>query len=287
MKTIKYITISIMVVILTSCQQELVYTPNERPNDNRHERPNDNRRLLELTEYLFPNKYYREGKTTILYKDPRYDDNGLITFAYCAFIGDEAYYSYSYNEDKIITTITRKDGEKKTREYLLKDRQIVYCVETNSNLTSEQKFEYKYSKEGKLSEIHVKYSLNDNSISGEYKVNIKWDNGNIAQVIQIFDSGAIQNYSYEYQYFAKYKPNFPITQHLMNIYIGGTQGIDDILMAEGYFGNSMSMDLPIKETYENISSNEFEYFLDEYGAVTTITQINAGKTIREYKFKWR
>lgn len=281
MRSLKQTVIPIILLVFCSCSKELVddefiVTDNGMP-----------RILNEVEMYLYPNQYFKEGKTDLLFKNPRYDNFNRIVFAYCNFDGYDANFRYVYEDNSITITMSGKGGVTTTRSYTLENNIIVCCKERDSDLASEHIFKYKYDKEGRLSKIDVEYDLKENSTNEEYAVDIYWKDGNISEVIQTNHNGVNQTYLYEYQYYAGYKPEFPSTQHLMNFYIGGVVGVDDILVAEGYFGNSISKDLPIKESFINNTSNEYKYTIGKYGYVTTISQISKGKTIRDYYYKWK
>jgi hypothetical protein len=70
--------------------------------------------------------------------------------------------------------------------------------------------------------------------------------------------------------------------------IGGVYGVDEILSIEGYFGTSISKDLPTTVYWNGIVSRVFEYSIDNNGYISTIKQVSpdSKKIYRIYSFKW-
>ena len=265
MKNEYYIAIVISLLILSSCGKELSF------NDLNKDDGSMPRYLSEVTEYLYPNNYHPEGKRTLLFGNPKYNDDNQITFAYVNFTGEESNHSYSYSSDVITVSCVSVDGVNSTKIYQVEDGMITKCTQTGKGEYQDGIYNYYYDSDRHLSCIHV------SSQSLEQKINISWVNDNIVKI-----SAFSEEHTYEYITDKAYKPYFPLF-NISCVWYGGYTCLDEVLVAEGYFGESICKDLPVKEYYFGEVTREFSYDIDKSGFITKIKQ---GDKIRDYTLIW-
>lgn len=271
-------TLSIVVLSISSCSQELI--------DNTQFPVGSNgvpRYLIKITELLYHNQYYKDGLETILFSTPTYDEENKIIFAYCNLTGDKANHLYEYNNDSINVIINRRDGIIKNRKYKLNGNRVISCIENSSNSTDRTLYNYTYNPNNQL--IGISYYSSENS-EKSYFINIVWNDKNISEVSWGTTSSILEVSTYEYNKVYDYKPVLPLF-NLSCIWMGGFVGIDEVLILEGYFGNCISKDLPIREYFNGMLSYEFEYSIDTDGYITAISQVSRNEVIKDYFIKWR
>lgn len=238
------------------------------------------RYLSEVNEYVYPDRHHPDGCNTVLFSRPNYDSDSRITLAFYNLSGENAQHKYIYGSDKIIVSIGCNTGEIITRTFFMKDNIINSCTETTTVSSEIKQYEYFYDANKRL----IKTAITSDETDA---VNIKWDGENLSQVEYVTSKGTVlEEYRFEYLHNRKHNAKFPYFQ-LSCYYLGSVFGIDEILMAEGYYGNSISADLPVKEYFIGILSREFEYSIDDKGYITKISQLADGKTIRDYNLIWR
>ena len=268
MNRLLYTLIVACVLLMSSCSKELF---NGEWTTDAHSMP---RYLSKVTEYLHANSYHEGGVNTVLFSKPSYDMMSRISMAYHNFWGENANCYYTYAEDAITVNIISADGRVTTRQYYLEDGLIRSCIETAGNELI-GRFEYQYDN-NRITKFFISLDIRDATFD------LVWNDSNLVQVY----SPDLYNGRFEYQRHDDYKVGLPMF-HLASIH-NSIGRLDVILMAEGYFGNSISKDLPVKEyTAFNILTREFEYHLDKEGYIDNIKHVRDGKTIREYNFVWR
>lgn len=246
------------------------------------------RYLSSVTEYLHANSYYPDGAEEKLFYGAKYDHEGRVTNAYCNFVGYSANHLYEYEEDMITLKTNSIDGDDSTWVYTISDNKIVSCDLYSSTNTKNHvlSFAYEYDDSRHLTRIH-EYS----SKGKETSIHITWKGENIIDISCTSFSEKdkyYSNYSYQYAHNKKYKNAFPMI-HVMCYYYGGLQGLDEILVSEGYFGTAISKDLPIKEIPSFGAERTYSYTIDKYGYLAKIRQLGKSEShiIREYSFVWR
>lgn len=174
------------------------------------------------------------------------------------------------------------EEETTTRIYSIENELIRKCVEYSEPKGVKIEYEYNYDTNKHITKV------SSNGESTVYFVEWIWDNNNLSQAVVEYvltPVNYVERYRYEYKHDKKHKGKFP-NFHLSCFQLGCVSGIDEILMAEGYFGNSISADLPVREFFDNNLTREFSYELDKYGYVEKISQINNGKVVEDYYFTW-
>lgn len=222
--------------------------------------------------------YYKDELGTCLLRNPTYDEMRRISSAYVNFTGYDANHYYTYEDDEITLSVISKNGNIRTREYHMEADIITSCTESYNNTSNKSYYEYRYDYNNYLTKIVITDSLR------EITYNIEWEDGNIA-CIKEHNENYHAYIEFEYERKSCYKRALPMF-HIAAIAPGSVVCVDEILTAQGYFGKSISKDLPIKEYHSGYLSREFKYTLDKYGYISQIQQTYKGETIRKYCFMW-
>lgn len=278
MRRVKDISIIIGIILLTSCQEELVYEPFETSENGM------GRYLSEIKETIYSNSGLSQQETiSVLFKNPEYDEYGKINFAYNNFTGYEANYTYIYSTDEIETIANRKNGEVIKRKYTLKNNIAISCLETSNLNDYIKEYQYSYDSNDQLIMIEV----SDEEYDSRSEAIIEWEAANILSVEVKLQSGYTSRYDFKYTEKNRCKPNIPLFFSSC-FEIGGTYGIDEILSMQNYFGISVSKNLPNEVYFNDKISRIFKYEIGKDGSLSKINQIstNNNKTIRTYSFKW-
>ncbi len=237
-------------------------------------------------------EFSQDGSTHKRFGNVRYNENGLVNFAYVDFAGYEANQSYIYDAQNIKVEMFCKDNIIITRHYTLIDGKIQVCDSYENQdgvLIQTNEILYTYDNKDRLIKINILNIYKDkngNDKSNQIVCDLSWDDRNITDILSYITENEVERCSIKYKREKTYKNKFPLT-HLPCIYYGSVGGIDEILMAQGYFGNSIPFDLP-KEVYsfENLSRT-FQYDLDSSGNIGEIRQVDkSNKTIRKYIYDW-
>jgi len=270
MKNSILINVFMIFLLLTSCQQELVYAPFE-PSENGMPRY-----LSKIEETTYTTNGLSQEKTvSVLFSNPSYDKNGRLENAYVNFIGQEANNTYNYEQDKIIVYSWTREDVSMLMEYTLDNGLITDCIESSDDNCEKFHYTYAYNPDRCLNNVNVR--------RGDFTSNIiiNWHKGNIMSIKVIYEEGYSSIYSYKYSHNKDYRPIFP-PFWISCFEIGRAYGIDEILACQGYFGKSISNDLITKEYYNGNISRKFEYQLDESGNIRTVSCGN-----RKYKLEWK
>lgn len=279
MRKVKDISIIIGLILLTSCQEELVYDPFETSENGMV------RYLSEIKETIYSNSGLSQQETiSVLFNSPEYDEYGKINFAYNNITGYEANYTYFYSTDEIETIANRKNGEVIKRKYTLQNNIVISCLETSNLNDYIKKYQYSYDSIGQL----IKIEVSDKEYDSGSKIFIEWEKANISSVEVDLNSGYTTKYDFKYTEKNHCKPNIPF--FFTSCYeIGGYYGVDELLSMQNYFGTSVSENLPNEVYFNNKISRIFKYEIGKDGSLSKINQLNTdnNKTIRTYSFKWR
>lgn len=273
----KYIGIIVGIILLPSCQEELVYNPFESSEQGMP------RYLAKVAEVSYANSGSIQNETlNELFSNPNYDNEGKLLNAYVNFIGRQANNTYSYEQNKIVVNSITRDNKSYISEYALDNNLITSCVESSGSGNEKYYYSYSYNSDKCLSTINV----NKNDIS--YIITLNWNKGNMVSVKVLYDSGYSSIYSYEYTRNKEYTPIFP-PFWISCFEIGGVYGVDEILSCQGFFGKSIPNDLINKEYYNGNLSKEFEYKLDSEGDIIEVSDINSdrNRVYRKYTLEWR
>jgi len=278
MKILESITIVLGLILLSSCQEELIYDPFESSENGM------GRYLSEIKETIYSNSGLSQQETiSVLFNNPEYDEYGKINFAYNNFTGYEANYTYFYTTDEIETIADRKNGEVIKRKYTLQNNIVISCIET-SNLTDYIKeYQYYYDSTDQL----IKIEVSDEEYDSHSETYIEWEAANISSVEVKLQSGYTSRYDFKYTEKNRCEPKIPF--FFTSCYeIGGTYGIDEILSMQNYFGTSVSKNLPNEVYFNEKISRVFKYVIGKDGSLSRINQIDTdnSKTIRTYSFRW-
>lgn len=277
MRILKYISVISGLILLASCQEELVYDPFETSENGME------RYLAKVTQV----SYATSGSTQTesineLFSNPNFDSDGKLLNAYVNFTGRQANNAYAYMQDKIVVTSITRDNKNYVFEYSLDNNIITDCIESSDVDNENYHYSYKYNSDKCLSSIIV--NKNDDS----FTITLNWNKGNMVSVKVLYDSGYTSIYSYEYTHDKNYNPIFP--QFWISCFeIGGVYGVDEILSSQGFFGKNYSNDLIQKEYFNGNLSREFEYNLDNKGNIVEVLDINSNrnKILRKYTLEWR
>jgi len=271
-------TIIIWLILLASCQEELVYDSFETSENGME------RYLSEIKETTYSNNGLSQKETiSVLFNNPEYDKYGKINFAYNNFIGYEANYTYFYSTDEIETIANRKNGEVIKRKYTLQNNIITSCLETTNLNDYIKNYHYSYDSTNML----VKIEISDEEYDSRSEIFIGWETANISSVEVKLESGYTSRYDFKYTEMNRCEPNIPF--FFTSCYeIGGTYGVDELLSMQNYFGTSISKNLPNEVYFNNKISRVFKYEIGKDGSLSKINQISIdnNKTIRTYSFRW-
>lgn len=278
MKAIKYISILIILIFLTSCQEELHYNPFESSENG------IGRYLSEIKETTYSYSELTPKETiAVLFNNPKYDKYGKLEFAYNNLSGYEANYTYFYSTDEIETMIYRQMGEVIKRKYSLQNNIITSCLETTNQNDYVKNYHYSYNSKNMLVGIEV-YDEENNHRS---EIFIAWEAGDISSVEVKFKSGYTSRYDFKYTEKNHCEPSIPF--FFTSCYeIGSTHGVDELLSMQNYFGTSASKNLPSEVYFNDKISRIFKYELHKDNCMSKIDQISTtnNKTIRTYSFRW-
>lgn len=279
MRIIIPISLVAILFLQISCSEDLTYSPFE-PSPNGF-----TRYLSEISETYYSNNVLSASETTtILFRNPTYDSNGRVTSVYNNIVGYDANYTYSYSDNTIETIAMCQSGKVIRREYVVKDNVIVYCTESSTANDATKTYSFNYDSSNAL----VNIIIHDEESDSHYNIVITWNYDNISS-IEMVTSSYTEIYKFEYNE----KNNGSVGKMPFFFsscyFFGGVYGVDEILSIEGYFGTSISKDLPTTEYWNGIVTREFEYSMDNDGYISTVKQISSGskKTDRIYSFKWR
>lgn len=278
MRILKYISIISGLILLSSCQEELVYDPFETSQNGM------GRYLSEIKETTYLNTGISQQETTsVLFNNPEYDKYGKINFAYNNFTGYEANDTYLYSTDEIVTIANRKNGEVIRRKYTLQNNIVISCLETTNLNNNIKNYQYSYDS----IDLLVKIEVYDEEYDSRSEIFIEWEATNILSVEVKLQSGYTSRYDFKYTEKNRCDPNIPF--FFTSCYeIGGTYGIDEILSMQNYFGTSISKYLPNEVYFNDKISRVFKYEIGKDGSLSKINQISTdnSKTIRTYSFRW-
>lgn len=269
------IVAALILLFLTSCQQELIYDPFESSEYGMSRYLSKIKETTYTTIFTDDKELSHEEKVSILFSNPSYDKNGRLENAYVNFIGQEANNTYNYGQDKITVYSRSRKDVNKLMEYTLDCGLITTCIEYSDDCDQKYYYTYSYNSDKCLNKINVR--------RGDVTSNIiiNWHKGNIMSIKVLYEEGYSSIYSYDYSHNKDYRPIFP-SFWISCFEIGGVYGVDEILSCNGYFGKSIPNDLITKEYYNGKLSGEFEYQLDGLG---TITVVSCGK--QKYSLEWR
>lgn len=263
----------VLMMSSASCSKQLV-----DDNTFQYSERGISRYLSEITEYVYPISSFKKEVSTILFSKPDYDETNRIVFAYINLGEENAYKSYSYGDSEIVVSVSKADGSYENCTYHLNNNIIqdgIINTESDSHY-----YEYWYNDESQLVKILTTHG------NKQTQVDITWEDGNIINIKETSNTNHVTEEKYEYQHNDKYKPSFSMF-HLATLNLGVNTGIDQILSSEGYFGNTVSKDLPIKEFHMGSLSREFKYHIDKSGYISKIEQIGKKRIDREYNFYWK
>lgn len=278
MKTIKYIYMLIILIFLTSCQEELHYNPFESSENG------IGRYLSEIKETTYSHSgLTQEEAISVLFNSPEYDKFGKLVFAYNNLSGYEANYTYFYSTDEIETITRRQMGEVIKRKYSLQNNIITSCLETTNQNDYIKNYHYYYNSMNMLVGIEVY----DEEYNHRSEIFIEWDAGNISSVEVKFKSGYTSRYDFKYTEKNHCEPSIPF--FFTSCYeIGSTHGVDELLSMQNYFGTSISKNLPSEIYFNDMISRIFKYEINKDVSLSKIIQISTtnNKIIRTYSFRW-
>jgi hypothetical protein len=202
---------------------------------------------------------------------------------YNNIVGYDANYTYIYSDNAIETIAMCQSGEVIRRNYNIKDGIIVSCTESSTDNDAVKTYNFSYDSSDALINI---IAYNEDSDS-HYNITITWDYDNISS-IKVVSSSYTETYTFEYnEKNNRYVGKMPFIFSSC-YYFGGAYGVDEILSIEGYFGTSISKNLPTTEYWNEITTREFEYSIDNNGYISTVKQISSDskKIYRIYSFNW-
>lgn len=274
MKTAILISSLAVLLLQTSCMEELTYHPFESSQNG------FSRYLTEISETSY---YTNNDGATVLFGNPIYDSNGRVTSVYNNIVGSDANYTYQYTDNAIEITVMCQSGKVIHWNYVVKDGVIVSCVESSTASDAIKTYKFSYD----LSNTLVNITVDDGEYDSHFNVAITWDYDNISSVEKVTSSSSEV---YEFEYNDKnnrYNGEMPFFFSSC-YFLGGVYGVDEILSIEGYFGTSISRYIPTTVYYNGKVTREFEYSIDNDGYVSAVKEFSSEtkKTYRIYSFKW-
>jgi hypothetical protein len=277
MRTITSISLVAILFLTTSCREELTYNPFESSQYG------FTRYLSEISETYYSNNVLSPSETTTIFRNPIYDSNGRVTSAYNNIVGYDANYTYGYSDDTIVTIAMCQSGKVIRREYVVRKGVIASCTESSSVNDAIKTYTYSYDSSNTL----VNITVFDEEYDFYTNISLTWEYDNISSV-EMETSSYTDIYEFVYNdKNERYNGKMPCFFSSCYV-IGGVYGVDEILSIEGYFGTSISKDLPTTVYWNGIVSRVFEYSIDNNGYISTIKQVSpdSKKIYRIYSFKW-